>query len=508
MPETSYAPCGELSLAYQMFGAGPVDLVFVGAMVSHIELLWTMPEFKSFFDQLGTFCRVLLFDKAGVGLSDPVPQVRTLDDRVAEIEAVMDAAGFGRAAIFGMSEGGAQAIYFAAKRPQRTRALIVFGSFAYLSGGGWDELLGDPEALTAQVALELGAKYAPSLEQICRLQAFANAARSQWGSGASAKALTPSVRSLRQLAMFERMASSPGMARATMESNLRIDLRSVLPALAVPTLVTHASRDGVPVQCGRYLADHIPGARYVEVDGVDHAPWLAEPDTMLTEIEEFLTGGHGVASPAHRALRTVLFTDIVSSTERAATVGDERWRAVMVRFGEINAELVQRFGGAVVKSTGDGHLATFDGPTQAIHCAEALHADAELLGIEIRAGIHTGECELLDTDIAGIAVHIAARIMAQAGAGEIIVSRTVRDLVVGSGTSFTDRGTVELRGVPGSWQLLAVCRHGARPDSAEEQLASTPTPGPGVTMHRTDRAVAVLARRAPWMLRGVARLSR
>ncbi|MDF2584734.1 MAG: putative hydrolase or acyltransferase of alpha/beta superfamily [Mycobacterium sp.] len=179
-----------------------------------------------------------------------------------------------------------------------------------------------------------------------------------------------------------------------------------------------------------------------------------------------------------------------------------------MRFGEINAELVQRFGGAVVKSTGDGHLATFDGPTQAIHCAEALHADAELLGIEIRAGIHTGECELLDTDIAGIAVHIAARIMAQAGAGEIIVSRTVRDLVVGSGTSFTDRGTVELRGVPGSWQLLAVCRHGARPDSAEEQLASTPTPGPGVTMHRTDRAVAVLARRAPWMLRGVARLSR
>lgn len=508
MPETSYAPCGELSLAYQMFGAGPVELVFVGPMVSHIELFWTMPEFKSFFDQLGTFCRVVLFDKAGVGLSDPVPQVRTLDDRVAEIEAVMDAAEFGRAAIFGMSEGGAQAIYFAAKRPQRTRALIVFGSFAYLSGGGWDELLGGPEALAAQVALELGAKYAPSLEQICRLQAFANAARTQWGSGLSAKALTPSVRSMRQLAMLERMASSPGMARATMESNLHIDLRSVLPALAVPTLVTHASRDGVPVQCGRYLADHIPGAKYVEVDGVDHAPWLTEPKTILTEIEEFLTRGHGIASPSRRALRTVLFTDIVSSTERAAAAGDERWRAVMVRFGEINAELVQRFGGAVVKSTGDGHLATFDGPTQAIRCAEALHTDAELLGIEIRAGIHTGECELLDTDIAGIAVHIAARIMGQAGAGEIVVSRTVRDLVVGSGMSFTDRGTVVLRGVPGTWQLLAADRHGAGSDSAEAQLASTPTPGPGATMHRSDRAVQVLARRAPWMLRGVARLSR
>ncbi len=507
MPETSYAPCGELSLAYQIFGAGPVELVFVGPMVSHIDLFWTMPEFKSFFDQLATFCRVVLFDKAGVGLSDPVPQVRTLDDRVTEIEAVMDAAGFSRAAILGMSEGGAQAVYFAAKRPQRTRALIIYGSFAYLSGGGWDEVLGDPDVLSTHLIDELGAKYAPSLEQVRRIQAFARAARSQWGSGASAKAMTPSVRSLRQLAMFERMASSPGMARATMESNLHIDLRSVLSTLGVPTLVVHARGDGVPVQCGRYLADHIPDATYLEVDGVDHAPWLTEPDAILTAIEELLTGGHGVGSPAHRALRTVLFTDIVSSTQHAAAAGDERWRAVMMRFGEINAELVQRFGGTVIKCTGDGHLATFDGPTQAIHCAEALHGDAELLGIEIRAGIHTGECELLDADIAGIAVHIAARIMGQAGAGEIVVSRTVRDLVVGSGTSFTDRGSVELRGVPGSWQLLAVDRHGARSDTAEARLASTPTPGPRATMHRTDRAVEVLARRTPWMLRGVARLS-
>lgn len=508
MPETSYAPCGELSLAYQIFGAGPVELVFVGPMVTHLELFWTIPEFKSFFDQLSTFCRVALFDKAGVGLSDPVPQVRTLDDRVAEIEAVMDAAGFVRAAIFGMSEGGAQSIYFAAKRPQRTLALIVYGSFAYLSGGGWDEVLGDPVALAEHLVGELGAQYAPSVEQIRRIQAFAEAARSQWGSGASAKALTPSVRSLRQLAMFERMASSPGMARATMESNLHIDLRTVLPTLRVPTLVAHARGDGVPVQCGRYLADHIPGATYVEVDGVDHAPWLTEPDTILTEIEELLTGGHGVPSSAHRALRTVLFTDIVSSTQHAASAGDERWRAVMVRFGEINTELVHRFGGAVVKSTGDGHLATFDGPTQAIHCAEALHADAETLGFEIRAGIHTGECELMDADIAGMAVHIAARILGQAGAGEILVSRTVRDLVVGSGTGFQDRGTVELRGVPGSWQLLAVDRHGARPESAEAQLASTPTPGPQVAMRRTDRAVGKLAKHTPWVLRGAARLSR
>lgn len=507
MAETAYASCGDLSLAYQVFGEGPVELVFVGPMVSHVELFWTMPEFKAFFDQLATFCRVVVFDKAGVGLSDPVPRVRTLDDRVCEIEAVMDAAGFGRAAIFGMSEGGAQSIYFAAKRPRRTRALITYGSFAYLSGGGWEEVLGDPAELSARLARELGEKYALSVEQVRRLQAFARAARSQWGTGASAKVLMPSVRSLRQLAMFERMAASPGMARGTMESNLYIDLRSVLPTLRVPTLVTHARHDSMPVQCGWYLADHIPGAKYLEVDGVDHAPWFTEPDTIVSGIEEFLTGGHAVPSQSHRALRTVLFTDIVSSTQHAAAAGDERWRAVMMRFGEVNAELVHRFGGTVVKSTGDGHLATFDGPTQAIRCAEALHTDAETLGFEIRAGIHTGECELLDADIAGLAVHIAARILGQAGAGEIIVSRTVRDLVVGSGTSFQDRGSVELRGVPGSWQLLAVDRNGAGSGSAEAQLAAAATPGPAAAMHRSDRAVAVLARRTPWMLRGVARLS-
>ena len=233
----------------------------------------------------------------------------------------------------------------------------------------------------------------------------------------------------------------------------------------------------MPVQCGRYLADHIPGARFLEVDGVDHAPWFTEPDRILTGIEEFLTGSHAAPSPSHRALRTVLFTDMVASTAHAAATGDERWRALLQRFGEITTALVERFGGTVVQGTGDGHLITFDGPTQAIRCAEALRADAETLGIQIRAGIHTGECELLDNDIGGIAVHIAARILGQAGAGEILVSRTVRDLVVGSGTGFEDRGSVELRGVPDSWQLLAVDRDGARAGSTEAELASTPTPG-------------------------------
>ena len=268
------------------------------------------------------------------------------------------------------------------------------------------------------------------------------------------------------------------MLRATAESVFRIDVRPILPTITAPTLVIHARDDPLPVQYGRYLADHIPGARYLEVDGVDHAPWFTEPDKILTGIEEFLTGSHAAPAQSHRALRTVLFTDMVASTAHAAAAGDERWRAVLARFGEITADLTQRFGGTVVKSTGDGHLATFDGPTQAIRCAEALRADAETLGIEIRAGIHTGECELLDADIGGLAVHIAARILGQAGAGEILVSRTVRDLVVGSGTGFEDRGSVELRGVPGTWQLLAVDRHGARAGSAEAELASMPTPGP------------------------------
>jgi class 3 adenylate cyclase len=313
---------------------------------------------------------------------------------------------------------------------------------------------------------------------------------------------------MRQFAMLERMCASPGMARATLEAGFRIDVRPILATISAPTLVIHARDDTVvPVQFGRYLADHIPGARYLEVDGVDSFPFFTEPDRILTGIEEFLTGSHAAPAQSHRALRSVLFTDMVASTQHAATTGDERWRAVLHRFGEITAELTQRFGGTVVKSTGDGHLATFDGPTQAILCAEALRADAETLGVEIRSGIHTGECELLDADIGGIAVHIAARILGQAGVGEILVSRTVRDLVVGSGTGFEDRGSVELRGVPGTWQLLAVDRHGARAGSPEAELASMPTPGRRTAMRRSDRAVEMIAMRAPWILRGMARLT-
>ena len=507
MPETSYATCGDLSLAYQVFGGGPARLVLAGSFCSHVELYWTMPEFGAFMEKLGTFARIVHFDKAGVGLSDPVPGVRTLDDRATEIEAVMDAAGFETAAILGVSEGGPAAILFAATRPQRTRALILTGATAYSGIRGWDDLERDPVDIGAAITDELGEAYTPSVEQIDRSQHFGRAVRSSWGQGEALKSLLSSVRSTRQLGMLERMSASPGMARATLEASFGVDVRPVLPTITVPTLVVHARDDpGVPVQFGRYLADHIPGARMVELDGADHAPWITDPDCIVSEIEELLTGSHVAPSQSSRALRTVVFTDIVASTERAAQTGDERWRAVLQRYDGITSELVQRFNGTVVKSTGDGHLMTFEGPTQAIRCAEVLRDDAERLGVEIRVGIHTGECELMDADIGGIAVHIAARIIGRAGAGEIVVSRTVRDLVVGSGTVFEDRGTVELRGVPGRWELLVVGRPGAHTDTAEAKLAAAPTPGPRTVMRLSDRAMAVAAKRAPWALRGATRL--
>jgi class 3 adenylate cyclase len=420
----------------------------------------------------------------------------------------MDAVGFGQAVVSGMSDGGPVAMMFAATRPERVRALILQGTIAYWGFAGWDDMDRDPAELRARFFAELGEDYTPSIEQLARFQKGGRAVRSGWGSGVAASISAPSVRSIRQLAMYERMTASPGMARASFAASFLTDVRPILPTLTVPTLIIHAREDNAcPVQGGRYLADHIPGARYLEVEGVDHAPFLTEPDKVLTGIEEFLTGRHAAPAQSHRALRTVLFTDIVASTQHAAAHGDERWRAVLHCLGEITADCTERFGGTVVKSTGDGHLVTFDGPTQAIRCAEALRNDAEALGIDIRAGIHTGECELLDADIGGIAVHIAARILTHAGAGDILVSRTVRDLVVGSGTGFEDRGSVELRGVPGSWQLLALDRHGARAGSAEAELASTPTPGRRTAMRRSDRAVEAVARRTPWILRGMARLT-
>jgi pimeloyl-ACP methyl ester carboxylesterase len=343
--ETSCASCGDLSLAYQVFGDGSVELVFVGPVVSHVELFWTVPEFKAFFEQLATFSRVVLFDKAGVGLSDPVPKVRTLDDRAAEIEAVMDAVGFGKAVVFGISDGGLASIVFAATRPERMQALILNGTVAYWGFAGWHDIDRDPAEVRARILAELGEDYTPSTQQLARIQEYFRAVRSGWGTGAAAKVGVPSVRwSVRQLAMLERMCASPGMARASFEAAFLIDVRPIRSTLTVPTLVIHAREDpAVPVQGGRYLADHIPGARWLEVEGVDHLPFLTEPDKILTEIEEFLTGSHAAPPPSHRALRIVLFTYIVASTQHAAVTGDERWRAVLHRFGAITAELTRTF---------------------------------------------------------------------------------------------------------------------------------------------------------------------
>jgi class 3 adenylate cyclase len=506
VPDTKYARCGDLSLAYQVFGKGPINILYAGSFVSHVEVMWGSPEIKSFFDHMANFAKVAIFDKAGVGLSDPVPKVRTIEDRAREIEAVMDAVGFERAVLMGISEGGPASIVFAASRPDRVQALVLLGTFAWTPDVTWDDLDAPPSVIRQQVVDALGEKYAPDVGKLEQIISFGRTGRDSWGTGETLGILLPSVRSNLQLGMLERMSASPGMARVTMEAIFRVDVRPVLSAIAVPTLVIHAKDDFVPVQFGRYIADHVPGARILEVEGSDHAPWITEPDKVISTIEEFLTGSHASVH-ARRALRTVLYTDMVASTQRAAAMGDERWHALLDRFDEVTRETVARFDGIVVKGMGDGHLATLDGPARAISCAEAIRTSAEPLGIQVRAGIHTGECELMGEDIGGLAVHIGARVMSHANAGEILVSSTVRDLVVGSGTGFEDRGVHELKGVPGEWKLLAVRSGGALAGSPEADLVALPTPSPRDGMRRSDRAMARVARRAPGVLRALARLT-
>jgi class 3 adenylate cyclase len=380
------------------------------------------------------------------------------------------------------------------------------GTFAWTDWEGWHDYDAEVPALRQRTVERHGEAYAPTEAQIERIVDCLHALRERWGTGDALAYLLPSIRSKQQLGMLERMSASPGMARATVEATFSIDISGALPAVSVPTLVIHAKDDYVPVQLGRYVADHIPGARMLEVEGHDHAPWLTEPDRVISAVEEFLTGSH---APIHarRALRTVLFTDIVASTERAANLGDERWRAVLERYDELTRDAVASSDGRVVKSMGDGHLAVLDGPAQAISCAEAIRSSMGPLDIEVRAGVHTGECELLGDDIGGLAVHIGARVMGHAGPGEILVSSTVRDLVVGSGTGFEDRGVHELKGVPGEWRLLAVRSGGAPAGSTEAALVALPTPSPRAGMRRSDRAMAAVARRTPGVLRAVARLT-
>lgn len=438
-PQTKYARSGDLHIAYQVVGDGPIDVVWIPGWFSHVEQSWDWLEMAGFFERVAAFSRLIMFDKRGTGLSDPVPvdTPATIEDRMDDVRAVMDAAGSESAALVGLSEGGPMSMVFAATYPERTRALILTGTFARAT---WDE---DYDIGIKREFVE------PGIDEIIE----------NWGEGLILQLAAPSMDTpakRRELGRYERSAASPGMVRALMRMNLDIDVRPILGTINVPTLVLHREYDMMtPVEMGEYIAERIPGAKMVMLPGQDHVPWAGDVDRFVGEIQEFLTGSRE-AAPPDRVLATVMFNDIVGSTERAAEMGDRAWKQLLDRFYETAERQIQRFNGRLIDTTGDGVLATFDGPARGVRSAEAIREAVRPLGIEIRAGLHTGECELRGDNVGGIAVHIGARVAAKAGASEILVSRTVRDLVVGSGLEFADRGEHELKGVPGTWQLFSV----------------------------------------------------
>jgi pimeloyl-ACP methyl ester carboxylesterase len=412
-----------------------MDLVVVPGFVSHLEHEWEHPWAAHYFERLGSFSRLIRFDKRGTGLSDRVGGIPSLEERMDDVRAVMDAVGSERAALLGNSEGGPMSILFAATYPERTSALVLYGSYARRSWAP-DHPFGHTEQ---------------------EWQAMIDTIEKGWGEAGRIDARAPSADAgyLQWSATYGRLAASPGAAVAVMLMNKEIDVRPVLPAIRIPTLVLHRTGDGViRVEQGRYLAEHIPGARLVELAGADHAPWVGAADVMLDEVEEFLTGTRHVVE-SDRILATVLFTDIVGSTERAAALGDRKWGDLLGAFYALARRELIRFRGNEVDTAGDGFFATFDGPARGIRCAFAIANGAKGLGLDVRAGLHTGECEVMGVKIRGIAVHIGARVAAMAGAGEVLVSSTVKDLVAGSGLEFEERGTHTLKGVPGEWRLHA-----------------------------------------------------
>jgi pimeloyl-ACP methyl ester carboxylesterase len=436
-PITRYADCAGISIAYQVLGKGDLDLVFVPGGVSHIDVTWQDRRYQRMMERLASFARVTVFDKRGMGASDPVPRAPTLEERRDDIRAVMDAVGIEKAALFGLSEGGTSAALFAATFPERTRALVLCGTFP----GGLN--LVDPEP-----------EY-PAETMRSFWQKTIEPWKARMGQGVSIELFAPNLAgnaaAIAAMAAFERSATTPAMWRAMLDSLIDLDVRPFLPRISTPTLVIHRRHDALPIEGARYIASRIAGARMVELEGNDHIPWLGDMDTLVDEVQAFLTGAR--PRRAERRLATVLFTDIVGSTERAAELGDRRWRAVLEDHHHAVAEAVERFGGRVVKTTGDGTLALFDGPARAIECARDAVRDAARVGVQLRAGIHTGECELMGDDVSGIAVHVGARIAALAGADEVLVSSTVKDLVTGSEIAFADRGVHELKGVPAEWRL-------------------------------------------------------
>ena len=433
-PETKYARSGDLSIAYQVVGDGPIDLIHIPGIVSHLDLAWTNPQYERFMERLSSFARVMVYDKRGSGLSDPVAEPPSVEERIDDSRAVIDAEGVERAAVFGCSEGASLSAFFAAAHPDRVSHAILYGSFARLRPDPPDYPWGEG----------LAALYRESMEH--------------WGEGNLLAVLAPSLLDTEERAWwgrYERAAMSPQSIERLMVANFELDLREVLPVIAVPTLVLHRDGDMLPVGGGRYVAEHIPDARFVELNGEDHWPWVGDPGEVCDHVEQFLTGQRA-ERPIDRVLATVMFTDIVGSTERATELGDRRWRELLNAHEQLTRNEIAQHQGREVKTTGDGVLATFDGPARGIRCARAVAERTAALGLPIRAGLHTGECELRDSDVGGIAVHIGARVMAQAGPNEVLVSRTVKDLTVGSDIVFEDRGAYELKGVPGEWELFAV----------------------------------------------------
>ena len=493
-PKTQYAQRGEINIAYQVVGDGPIDLVLVNGLVAHMDLLWTEPAATAMLRRLGSFSRLILFDKPGTGLSDPVAGAPTVEQRMGDIEAVMDAVGSKRAALIGFSEGGAPSAMFAATYPERTEALILIGTTAK-----WYPA---PD-------------YFPDLESFHQTwRQLDEVAYKRWGEGEFALWTAPSwARSeihSRMAPIAERASASPGMVRAIVDAVREYDVRAVLPAISAPTLVLHPRGDVIPIELARDLAERIPGARFVEMPGDDHIFFAGDWEPFVSEIAAFLTGERHETETA-RVLKTVLFTDIVGSTKRAAELGDSRWRELLEHHDRVVRGELARFDGRPLKSLGDGFLAAFDGPTQAIRCTLAIAEELRQAGLEIRAGIHTGECEAMGEDLGGLAVHIGARIGAAAQPSEVLVSGAVCDLVVGSGVEFADRGAHDLKGVPGSWRLYSVTADrpsDSRPVQSVNHEAAALTPGAGDTMRPIDRAAVTLAKRAPILGRAGFRIAR
>jgi class 3 adenylate cyclase len=438
-PQTQYARKGDAHIAYQIVGEGnTLDIVLVSTWFSHVEARWDLPGYAHYLRRLSSFSRLISFDKYGIGLSDPIPskELPPLEDWMDDVSAVMDAVDLERAAIIGAGEASPMAELFAATYPERTSALVLLNATARISAAPGYEVGAPPEVRERLVSM----------------------AEQTWGRGDVIAAINPSLAgdavALEAWGRFLRLSASPATAAAVMRMLFELDVRDVLPAINVPTLAVHRQDNPiVTVDQGRYVAAQIKGAKFVTVPGADYGLAVGDVDVLIDEVEEFLTGSR----PAHatdRVLATVLFTDIVESTSQAVKLGDARWRELLERHDELAETEVVRFGGAIADFTGDGLLASFDGPARAVRCAFALRDRLRMLGLEMRAGLHTGEVERRSEGIAGIGVHIAARVLALAGAGEVLVSRTVRDLVTGSGLTFVERGTHALKGVPDRWEIL------------------------------------------------------